>query len=149
MKHCVAPGPGLSCSGTGCVVQVPVKATVCNLGKVRLTNITLVDNPAANLTPNSIAGLDPAGTIDPVTKLPTDCADVTGSHQPTAYDPTSNGLDGGRFTFTDLVSVTAATPALGDPIPAAGGLCPAGALACAPVSCPLCSAGECTTTSLP
>jgi hypothetical protein len=149
VKHCVAPGPGLACSGTGCVVQVPVKATVCNLGKVRLTNITLVDNPAANLTPGSIPALDPAGSIDPVTKLPTDCANVTGSYQPTAFDPTSNGLDGGRFTFSDLISVTAATPALGGPIPPAGGLCPTGALACAPVSCPLCSAGECTTTSLP
>ncbi len=149
VKHCVAPGPGLSCSGSGCVVQVPVKATVCNLGKVRLTNITLVDNPAANLTPSSISTLDPAGTVDPVTKLPTDCANVIGSYQPTAFDPASNGLTDGRFTFSDLISVTAATPALGGPIPPAGGLCPAGALACAPVSCPLCSAGECTTTSLP
>jgi hypothetical protein len=148
VKHCVAPGPGLSCSGSGCVVQVPVKATVCNLGKVRLTNITLVDNPAANLTPSSISTLDPAGTVD-ANNHPTDCANVTGSYQPTAFDAASNGLTDGRFTFSDLISVTAATPALGGPIPPAGGLCPTGALACAPVSCPLCSAGECTTSSLP
>ncbi len=148
IKRCVAPGPGLSCSGSGCVVQVPIAAHVCNVGNVRLTNVGLADIPSANLTPSSISFLDPAGSVDPVTKLPTDCADVTGSYQPTAFDASSDGQTNGRFSFTDTISVTSATPALGPPISPVGGICPVGALACSPVSCPLCSAGECTTTAL-
>jgi hypothetical protein len=145
-KSCVAPGPGLSCSGSGCVVQVPIKAHVCNLGPVRLTNVGVSDNPAASLTPSSIPKLDPAGTV--VNNVPTDCADVTGTYQPTAVDPGSDGKTDGRFSFTDTISVISATPALGPAIQPIGGVCPAGALACSAVSCKMCNAGECSTTAL-
>jgi hypothetical protein len=143
-KSCVAPGPGLSCSGSGCVVQVPIKAHVCNLGSVRLSNVGIADDPAATLSSSSIAVLDPAGTVK--NNVATDCADVTGS-----YTPTTAGGDGstnGRFFFTDTISVTSATPALGPPITPVGGLCPAGALACSAVTCNMCNAGECTNTTL-
>jgi hypothetical protein len=145
-KSCVAPGPGLSCSGSGCVVQVPIKARVCNAGPVRLTNVGVADSPAATLTPSSIAKLDPAGTT--VNGVATDCADVTGSYQPTAVDSGSDGATNGRFSFTDTISVTSATPALGSAIQPIGGVCPAGALACSAVSCKMCNSGECSATAL-
>jgi hypothetical protein len=144
-KSCVAPGPGLSCSGSGCVVQVPIKAHVCNLGLVRLTNVGIADDPVATLSSTSIAVLDPVGTVNK-DNVATNCVDVTGS-----YTPTTAGGDGstnGRFSFTDTISVTSATPALGLPIQPVGGLCPAGALACSAVSCKMCNAGECTNTTL-
>ena len=144
VKSCVAPGPSLACSGSGCLVQVPVMAHVCNLGPIRVTNVTLSDNPTANFP--SIAILDPAGTVD-ANNAPLDCADVTSSYQPTAFDPTSDGATNGRYTFTDTISITSATPALGPPIGAAMG-CTNGALACSSVSCPLCSGGECTANPL-
>src|SRR5438270_3094991 len=143
-KSCVAPGPGLSCSGSGCVVQVPIKAHVCNLGPVRLSNVGIADDPAATLSSTSIPVLDPAGTVK--NNVATDCVDITGS-----YTPTTAGGDGstnGRFSFTDTISVTSATPALGLPITPVGGLCPAGALACSPVTCKMCNGGECTNTPL-
>jgi len=137
-KSCVAPGPGLSCSAAGCVVQVPIKAHVCNLGPVRLTNVGVADSPSATLTPSSIPQLNPTGAQDG-----SDCADVTGT-----YTPTSAGGDGatnGRFSFSDTISVTSATPALGPAIqPVGGNVCPAGALACSPAVCKMCNAGECT-----
>ena len=125
-------------------MQVPIKAHVCNLGKVRLTNVGIADDPAATLSSTSISVLDPTGTV--VNGVATDCADVTGS-----YTPTTAGGDGstnGRFSFTDTISVTSATPALGPPIQPVGGLCPAGALACSEVTCNMCNAGECTNTPL-
>ncbi|HEX9200135.1 MAG TPA: hypothetical protein VF865_11295, partial [Acidobacteriaceae bacterium] len=143
VKHCSAPGPGLTCSGSGCIVQVPIRAQVCNLGSVKLLNIGLTDSPSATLIPSTISSLDPVGTVDSHGQ-PTDCADVTGSYQPTAYDATSDGSTNGRFTFTDVISITSATPAIaGTFIPVPHG-CPAGALACSAVSCPLCSSGECS-----
>jgi hypothetical protein len=141
IKHCVAPGPGLSCSSAGCVVQVPISAQVCNKGTVRLTSVTLSDSPSATLTGNPIAVLNPAGTADG-----SDCANVTGSYQPTAFTAASDGKTNGRYSFADIVSVTSATPALGGALqPIASGMCQ-GSLACAPVECPLCSSGECSGT---
>ncbi len=142
VKHCGAPGPGLTCSGSGCVVQVPITAHVCNLGSVKLLNIGLTDSPSATIP--VISSLDPA-VLDTTTNtlIPT-CTDVTGSYQPTAYDVGSDGSTNGRFTFTDTISVTSATPAIaGTFIPVPHG-CPVGALACSAVSCPLCSSGECS-----
>ncbi|HEX7914219.1 hypothetical protein [Rudaea sp.] len=141
VKSCVAPGPLLVCGGTSCVVQVPFKAHVCNLGSVQLTNITLADNPASLQPLSSIAALDPAGDPDG-----NDCADVSGTYQPTSAN--GDGATNGRYTFTDTVSVTGATAALGSNPQPVGGLCPAGALACAQATCAMCNVGECTTTPL-
>jgi hypothetical protein len=143
VKSCVAPGPALACSGTGCVVQVPIKAHVCNMGSVRLTGITLADNPATLSVLSTIPLLNPVGTADG-----SDCASVTGSTQPTAFDASSDGATNGRYSFTDTISIISATPVLGPPITPIGGMCPAGALACSAASCPLCSAGECSATTL-
>lgn len=139
VKHCVAPGPGIVCSSAGCVVQVPISAQVCNKGTVRLTNISLSDSPTSTLTNNPVAVLNPTGATDG-----SDCANVTGTYQPTSA--TGDGMTNGRFNFDDVISVTAATPALGGSLPPIStGLC-AGTLACAPQSCPLCSTGECSGT---
>jgi hypothetical protein len=149
VKHCVAPGPGLSCTSAGCVVQVPISAHVCNQGPVRLINIGLSDSPSATLSSSVISSLDPQGTVDKTTGAPTDCADVTGSYTPTGYDMTSDGATNGRYTFTDVISVNSATPSVtGAKVALASG-CAGGALACAPVTCPICSNGECTTGALP
>ena len=145
-KSCGGTGPIVDCSsGTACVIKVPIKATVCNKGLVQLTGIGLADSPAAALTPGSVSVLEPAGSPNG-----TDCASVTGIYQPTAYDANSDGATNGRYTFSDLISVTSATPALGPPIPPVGGtLCPAGSLACAPATCPLCPNGQCSTLNVP
>lgn len=148
-KSCGGTGPTLDCSsGTGCVVQVSIKAHVCNLGSVQLTAVGLADSPAATLTPGSISVLEPAGSVDG-SGNPTDCADVTGSYTPTGYDAGNDGATNGRYTFTDLISVTSATPALGSIPPTTSTLCPAGSLACAPATCPLCPNGECSSISVP
>jgi hypothetical protein len=142
LKSCVAPGPGLTCSaGSGCVVNVPIKAHVCNLGPVQLTSVGISDDPSATLSSTSIPVLDPAGTVK--NGVATDCVDVTGTYTPTAVDISSDGATNGRFSFTDTISVTSATPALGPAISAAQG-CKNGALACSAVSCKMCNAGECT-----
>jgi len=147
-KSCGGFGPTLDCSGNGCVVQVPIKAHVCNMGAVQLSAISLADTPAATLTPSStISVLQPAGTTGG-----TDCTDITGAYQPTGYDATSDGKSNGRFTFTDTISVLSATPALGPALQPAPGsaLCPNTTdLACAPVTCPLCPSGECSSVSVP
>ncbi|HEU5458123.1 MAG TPA: hypothetical protein VFU68_05855, partial [Terracidiphilus sp.] len=56
-----APGTQLNCSASGCVVQTNFNAQVCNLGSVKLTNITLADDPVATLSRSSISTLYPAG----------------------------------------------------------------------------------------
>lgn len=140
VKHCAAPGPGLQCGAGGCVVQVPYYAQVCNNGTVQLTNISLSDSPTSTISGNNLTlnpGQCTGGTGNP--------AHPSGTYQPTAFDPASDGATNGRFSFTDVISVNSATAAIG-PNPTvipAGQQC-AGTLACAPVSCPMCSSGECS-----
>lgn len=144
-KSCVAPGPGLSCSGSGCVVQVPIKAHVCNTSPVQLTGISLMDSPAVTFSPSStISVLEPAGSTSD--GVPTDCADVTATYTPTA--DSGDGMTNGRYQFMDTVSVTSATAAIPGVTIAPQAMC-GGALACSTVSCPLCPQGECTTSPLP
>ncbi|MDE3201085.1 MAG: hypothetical protein KGN79_09200 [Acidobacteriota bacterium] len=147
VKSCVAPGPVLNCTSSGCVVQVNFSAHVCNTGNTKLTNITLADTPNAMFSSSSISSLFPAGSVDGQGN-PTDCADVTGHYTPTNTNVTGDGATNGRYTFSDIVSVTGATPALGGALPPAPGAanCPnATDLACSKAMCPLCNAGECVT----
>ncbi|HEV2215873.1 MAG TPA: hypothetical protein VGR64_11325, partial [Terracidiphilus sp.] len=130
-----APGTQLICSASGCVVQTNFNAQVCNLGSVKLTNVTLSDDPASNLSTTSIPALSPTGTAG-------DCATVTGYYTPTSA--TGDGLTNGRYSFTDTIYVTGATASLGsNPPPAGSTLCPGGPsdLACSQATCKLCEAG--------
>ncbi len=143
-KHCVAPGPGLSCSSSGCVVQVPFSGHVCNSGSVQLTGITLADDPVAlspGITPNGFT-LNPGQCTGDVGAP----ADPTGTYRPTSA---TNGSVPGRYFFADTLSITAATAAIGPNPTPVGAPCPAGALACGAQSCPLCPVGTCTTVPLP
>jgi hypothetical protein len=107
------------------------------MGPVKVLNVGLTDNPAVSLS--TISALDPAGTVDK-NGVPTDCADVSGSYQPTSA--AGDGATNGRYTFTDTISVTSATPVItGANLTKPVGC--GGAYACAPVTCPLCSSGEC------
>ena len=140
-KSCVAPGPGLNCTPSGCVVQVPVRAKVCNTGNVQITGITLTDSPTTTVSPNGF------------TLSPNQCTGDTGAPAlPTGtYTPTAAAGDGatnGRYTFTDTISITAARPTLGTLTPIGTGQLCSGTYGCAQASCPLCNGGECTTTAL-
>lgn len=146
-KHCAAPGPGLSCTGSGCVVQVPVTATVCNTGATQLTNIQLQDYPGAlspGITPNGFT-LNP-GACTGTTGNPANPSAVT---QPTSADPASTGNSNGRYLFDDSISVTSATPAVGPALSPVAGCTNSTDLACSSVQCPLCPQGECSTSPLP
>ncbi len=147
VKHCVAPGPNLSCTSSGCVVQVPFRGHVCNTGSVQLTGITLADDPVAlspGITPNGFT-LNP-GQCTADSGAP---ADPTGAYQPTSANVSGNGSIPGRFFFADTLFVTAATAAIGSNPTPVGAPCPAGALACGAQSCPLCPLNECTSVPLP
>jgi hypothetical protein len=136
-KHCTAPGPGLVCGSGGCVVQVPMNAQVCNTGVVAVSGISLTDSPALTLANNGFA-LAPGQC----TGGPGNPPNVTGSYTPTSF--TGDGSTNGRYSFSDSISITAATPAI------AGALTPiasgpgAGTYGQTSVSCPLCSSGECS-----
>ena len=119
-KQCV-PGASLLDIGNNVVVQVGVSGTVTNNGNTRLTNITLADNPAAaTITPNNF-GLDPGQSTT-----------WSATYQPAAVP------GDGTCNFADTIRVTAATPAIGDPLPSVGGCPDPNDLACAGASCPLC-----------
>jgi hypothetical protein len=178
VKHCGPPGLNdLSCSGSGCVVLVPIAAQVCNTGTVQLTNIQISDTPTtlAAMTPNGFT-LDPNdctgsttttacnATNNPCTtsgytcKIATGqtsgfCApppNPTGTYMPTSFVAASNGVDSGRFLFDDTVSVTSATAALGSsPTAVTCTATGASVLACAGQTCPLCPQGECSGSPLP
>jgi hypothetical protein len=138
VKHCTAPGPGLSCSSSGCVVQVPFNAQVCNTGSVKVTGISLTDSPSATISNNGFAlnpGQCTGGTGNPV--------NPSGTYQPTTS--AGDGSTNGRYTFSDTISITSATPAITGALSTipTGHAC-AGTYGCAPVSCPLCSSGDCS-----
>jgi hypothetical protein len=142
-KHCTAPGPGLSCSSAGCVVQVPFNAQVCNTGSVKVTGISLSDSPSTTISNNGFAlnpGQCTGGTGNP--------PNPSGTYQPTTS--TGDGSTNGRYSFADTISITSATPAITGALTTipAGQAC-SGTYGCAQVSCPLCSLGECTTVALP
>jgi hypothetical protein len=137
-KHCDAANGGATLVALDGVVKVKVfyTAHVCNTGTAgvnsQLTNITLVDEDAANITdspnPSTISSLNPG-----------QCADVAGSYFPSSIDSST-----GRYGFTDTIRVTSAKATLGsNPTPVAG--CPdSHDLACAPITCPICFDSVCT-----
>jgi hypothetical protein len=142
-KHCDASKGGATLVDVGGAIEVEVfyTAKVCNTGTSQLTNISLADDHGSPVThdtpsPGSIASLAPGAC--------TSVGDITGSYFPNSIDSSV-----GRFGFTDTVRVTSATASLGsNPTPAAG--CPASTdLACAPVTCPICFSGTCTTSGQP
>jgi hypothetical protein len=116
------PGTTLVVDGGKVVVQVGVKGTVTNNGQSRLTNITLADNPDANITFTQT-------TIDP----------GQSANWSATYEPAALPSDG-TFNFADTIRVTAATAAIGpNPTPPPSGTCPdPNDLACAGKTCPLC-----------
>jgi hypothetical protein len=102
------------------VVQVGVSGQVTNNGNTRLSGITLADNPTATISLTS-------STLDPGQS-------TTWS---ATYQPAAVPSDG-TCNFADTIRVTAATPAIGDPLPPVGGCPDPNDLACAGASCPLC-----------
>ena len=116
-KFCI-PGVYLVVEGGQLVFKVGVSGTVTNNGQSRLTNITLVDNPATTITPNNFA-LDPNQSQN-----------WSATYEPAALPSGGN--------FSDTIHVTAATPVIGPTPSPAGTPCDPTDLACAGVSCPLC-----------
>src|SRR5262249_24416523 len=116
------PGATLVDIGDNVAVQVGVSGTVTNNGNTSLSGITLADNPTATIT------------FDGSTPLP------PGQSRPwsATYQPAALPSGGPPFNFGDIIRVTAATPAIGDPLPAATGCPDPNDLACAGASCPLC-----------
>lgn len=137
-------------------MQVPFSAQVCNgtfdstgtliPGKVKVTGISLTDNPSP-LSPglsNNLFDLNPGQC----TGGPNNPPNPSGKYQPTTS--AGDGSTNGRYTFSDTISITSATPAISGALSTipSGQAC-AGTYGCAPVVCPLCSQGECTTVPLP
>jgi hypothetical protein len=119
-KDCI-PGASLLDIGNQLVVQVGVSGTVMNTGPVSLSNIVLADNPAATITFDGVTPLGPGQSRNwSATYQP---ADVPGD---------------GTCNFADVIRVTAATPAIGNPPPPAVGCPDPNDLACAGASCQLC-----------
>ena len=119
-KDCI-PGASLLDIGSNVVVQVGVSGMVTNTGEASLSNIVLADNPAATITFDGVTPLAPGQSRNwSATYQP---ADVPGD---------------GTCNFADVIRVTAATPAIGDPPPPAVGCPDPNDLACAGASCQLC-----------
>jgi hypothetical protein len=133
-KECL-PGTTLVDIGDKVVVQVGVSGQVCNDGQTKLTGITLANDPATTVNLTS-------STLNPGA-----CTSWSASYQP-ADISSGDGTIPGRFFFDDVIRVTDATPALGDPIPPpAPGVCPGSAdLACSGASCAICPPGSCSST---
>jgi hypothetical protein len=133
-KACV-PGTTLVDIGDKVVVEVGVSGQVCNNGNTKLSNIQLANDPAATVNLTS-------STLNPGA-----CTTWSASYQP-ADISSGDGTIPGRFFFDDVIRVTAATPALGGPIPPPGpGVCPGSAdLACSGASCAICPPGSCSST---
>jgi hypothetical protein len=119
-KACV-PGASLLDIGSQLVVQVGVSGMVTNNGQASLSNIVLVDDPAATIT---FDGVTPLG--------PGESRDWSATYQPGAVPEVP-------CHFPDEIRVTAATPAIGDPVPPATPPCTdPNDLACATAACELC-----------
>jgi hypothetical protein len=133
-KECV-PGTSLVDIGNNVVVEVGVSGQVCNNGNTRLSGITLANVPATTVNLTS-------STLDPGV-----CTGWSASYQP-ADISSGDGTIPGRYFFDDVIRVTAATPALGNPIPPPGpGVCPVSTdLACGGASCEICPPNLCTST---
>jgi len=136
-KQCDADNGGATLVERNGLVQVKVfvKGQVCNEGTTALSGVTLADTPSATISLVS-SSLAPKGQTG-------DCANYTANYFPSTIS--SSGV-AGRFLFSDTISVTSATPALGPPLspaPAAAACPNATDLACKPVSCPICPAGVC------
>src|SRR5262249_17158056 len=130
-KECV-PGTTLVDIGDKVVVEVGVSGQVCNNGNTKLSGITLANDPAATVNLTS-------STLNPGA-----CPSWSATYQP-ADISSGDGTIPGRFFFDDVIRVTAATPALGGPIPPpAPGLCPGSTdLACSGASCEICPPNLC------
>jgi hypothetical protein len=133
-KECV-PGTTLVDIGDKVVVEVGVSGQVCNNGNTKLSAITLANDPATTVNLTS-------STLNPGA-----CTSWSASYQP-ADISSGDGTIPGRFFFDDVIRVTAATPALGGPIPPpAPGVCPGSTdLACSGASCAICPPGSCSST---
>jgi hypothetical protein len=131
-KDCV-PGTTLVDIGNNVVVQVGVSGQVTNNGNTRLSGITLAHNPATtvNLTSST---LDPGQSTS-----------WSATYQPAAIS-SGDGTIPGRYFFDDTIRVTAATPAVGDPLPHVAGCPDPNDLACAAASCAICPPGSCVST---
>jgi hypothetical protein len=132
-KACV-PGTSLVDIGNNVVVAVGVSGQVCNNGDTQLSGITLDHDP------------DTIVTLTSSTLSPGACTTWSASYQPSAIS-SGDGTIPGRYFFDDVISVTAATPAVGPPLtPPAPGICSDPAdLACAGASCAMCPPGFCPT----
>jgi hypothetical protein len=132
-KFCV-PGTTLVDIGANVVVQVGVSGQVTNNGNTSLSGITLADNPTATITFDSSTPLAPGQSRN-----------WSATYRPAAIS-SGDGTIPGRYFFDDTIRVTAATPALGDPLPFAVGCPDAHDLACDTVSCAICPPGSCNPT---
>lgn len=116
-------------------VKVAFAGNVCNDAFVKLTGVSLADDPAASFsTPFTGLTLNPKGTAG-------DCAAYAGTYLPSTVGQ-QDGTVPGRYFFSDTIKVTAATPALGPALPDAAG-CGTGVKACATATCPICPANAC------
>jgi hypothetical protein len=140
-KACDASNGGatLVVQGSNVVVEVFYTAQVCNTGNSELTNISLVDHHDGNTdspSPATIASLGP----NTCTTVP-----VSGHYFPSGLDSTT-----GRFGFTDTISITSATAALGsNPTPPNPNPCATTGgsttdLSCDTITCPICYDSVCT-----
>jgi len=139
--------PGTTLVATSGVVEVNANfsAKVCNAGTAgtagAIGSIAIADYPGSlasfTLTAN------PDGSGGTVTSLaPGACAFTKGTYVPSAIDSTSNGVSNGRYTFSDQISVTSATPTFGKINPVLG--CHNSTdLACSAATCAICFNGSC------
>jgi uncharacterized repeat protein (TIGR01451 family) len=139
--------PGTTLVATGGMVEVNVNfsAKVCNTGASgtagAIGSIAIADYPSA--TGSFTLTKNPDGSGGTVTSLaPGACAFTKGTYIPSAIDGTSNGKTNGRYTFSDQISVTSATPTFGTLNPVA--VCHnATDLACSAATCAICFGGSC------
>jgi hypothetical protein len=155
-KTCGSAGLGgvtLTANGGSIGIAVNYSGQVCNNGAVQVTGVKLTDF-ASNSTTGTAVGPLAGYTLAP-SGQPGNCASYSGSYIPSTIDLTvfaanSNvpGSGPGRYFFNDLVTISAATPAIPGSLTAlekqTDARCNA-TYGCAPASCPICQgAGECT-----
>lgn len=135
-------------------VQVAYGGQVCNTGPSQVTNIALTDYPNSSNQTGTGTQVASGITLGPGTVASPTCK----SYGPLAYSPTlidqtivgNDGIAGdgpGRYFFSDLLTITSATPGVGTITKVTSTDARTnGTYGFATASCPICQgSGECTT----
>ncbi len=143
----------LQVSGSQVAVKVTYGGQVCNSGPSQVTGISLTDYPDSSNVSGTGSSVASGITLGPATSAGPTCTSYGPlNYSPSLIDQTITGTDGiagdgaGRYFFSDLITISSATPAIGS-ITKVTSSDPRtnGTYGYGTASCPICQgAAECT-----